>query len=936
MHVDDLPVWLEAVGLTGEFKGAQLKCKCPFHEDDTPSCSVDTEKQVFFCHGCDAKGDAVTLLAAAQKTTRAAVIKQLGLHTGDRKRLISQKLVFEWHELLLKSPKYLGELQKKGVSIAAVRDFQLGLYKERVSIPVVDKVGDFVNVRLWSPTDRKRKVINLSGYGNTTLFALQTLEGQTRVYITEGELKTILLNSLGFPTVCGTGGASTWKNDWASLFADKEVVLVYDIDKPGRAGADKAARSLYPYARAIYDLALPISKQEFPQGDVTDYFVGLNNSPESFLEAVKRLPQWEPKALLDERDETLYDVLLHRASEAKYTGKFVKTEAVVSAKDMAPFILPCKVEIVCAKEHDYCSLCPVYQAKDAEPVFELDNKSPVLLELAGAPKDKLEFALRNALNIPRVCKSAQVKAKQSLNVEELRLIPQLGISNDETEHVVRRAFYVGHGIETNIPYTFQARVLPEPKSQHATLLVYDAQATTDSLTDFELSTERLKTLEVFKPVEWTVEALTAKLENIYADLEANITRIYQRTNLHLFYDLVYHSALRFKFSGKVIKGWIEGLVLGDSGQGKSETVRALLGHYRLGEVVDSKGASAVGLIGGLQESGGRWFVTWGVITLQDRRLVVLEEVKGMSQEVIARLTEVRSSGIATVAKVEKAKAHARTRLVWISNPRSDRPMLSYNFGVEAIKELIGSLEDIRRFDMAITVASGEVDREVVNLSEADRPQAKHVYTSELCQALVLWTWSRATDEIIFEEQAVIDILAAAKRMGQKYTAQIPLVELADQRLKLARLSVALAARTFSTDDGHRIIVRPCHVAYIESYLDGLYSATSCGYARYSELCTQAGKMHDEEEVKEVLLKLPYTKDTLRGLLETNAVTLQAVRDLTSLDREMCQEAVGVLVRKNALKRHRSYYVKTPAMIEMLKGLLENGTLENQPSYTEEF
>lgn len=35
--------------------------KCPFHEDDKPSCRIYPETNTFHCFGCGAKGDTINL-----------------------------------------------------------------------------------------------------------------------------------------------------------------------------------------------------------------------------------------------------------------------------------------------------------------------------------------------------------------------------------------------------------------------------------------------------------------------------------------------------------------------------------------------------------------------------------------------------------------------------------------------------------------------------------------------------------------------------------------------------------------------------------------------------------------------------------------------------------------------------------------------------------
>ncbi|WP_282703774.1 CHC2 zinc finger domain-containing protein [Streptomyces sp. CC219B] len=41
---------------------------CPFHEDDTPSFSWNTDRQVWKCHSCQEAGDSYTLIMKKEKT----------------------------------------------------------------------------------------------------------------------------------------------------------------------------------------------------------------------------------------------------------------------------------------------------------------------------------------------------------------------------------------------------------------------------------------------------------------------------------------------------------------------------------------------------------------------------------------------------------------------------------------------------------------------------------------------------------------------------------------------------------------------------------------------------------------------------------------------------------------------------------------------------
>ena len=49
--------------------GDERDLLCPFHEDKTPSARVNLPKDLYFCHGCGAKGNAVTYLKEARRMT---------------------------------------------------------------------------------------------------------------------------------------------------------------------------------------------------------------------------------------------------------------------------------------------------------------------------------------------------------------------------------------------------------------------------------------------------------------------------------------------------------------------------------------------------------------------------------------------------------------------------------------------------------------------------------------------------------------------------------------------------------------------------------------------------------------------------------------------------------------------------------------------------
>ena len=270
----------------------------------------------------------------------------------------------------------------------------------------------------------------------------------------------------------------------------------------------------------------------------------------------------------------------------------------------------------------------------------------------------------------------------------------------------------------------------------------------------------------------------AKLKEIYADFEANVTQIVMRHDVSRAFDLNMHSAIEFVFDNEpVTKGWLDTLIIGDTACGKSKTVERLQQHFRAGEIYSGENISKVGIIGGYINIGGaskRMRFVLGAFPLNHRKAVILDEGAGLPIEVWADLTHIRDHGIAQSTKQgQRNRYPAAVRLTVVSNPRDGRAVNTYSQGIMAIRELIGSDADISRFDTVVVVAGDEVDKETINRS--DNSIVDHLYTSELCSLLLQWCWSRKSSHIKFSDKAVKDTYAGAIVMGNTYDPSIPLV-----------------------------------------------------------------------------------------------------------------------------------------------------------------
>ena len=75
---------------------AEWICCCPFHDDKSPSLSINVEKDVFICHGCGRKGDSVDWLIEHKKMSPSdAILEIYGKNKGYKKNKAVQDKT-EW------------------------------------------------------------------------------------------------------------------------------------------------------------------------------------------------------------------------------------------------------------------------------------------------------------------------------------------------------------------------------------------------------------------------------------------------------------------------------------------------------------------------------------------------------------------------------------------------------------------------------------------------------------------------------------------------------------------------------------------------------------------------------------------------------------------------------------------------------------------------
>src|SRR5881397_3582684 len=63
---------------------ARFKALCPFHQEKTPSFSIDAAKSLFYCFGCGKGGDVITLVSELESLSFAETVERLAAKVGVR------------------------------------------------------------------------------------------------------------------------------------------------------------------------------------------------------------------------------------------------------------------------------------------------------------------------------------------------------------------------------------------------------------------------------------------------------------------------------------------------------------------------------------------------------------------------------------------------------------------------------------------------------------------------------------------------------------------------------------------------------------------------------------------------------------------------------------------------------------------------------------
>ncbi len=303
--MEDIVEYLESKDLEVKPRGTEnVSTHCFFCDEGTDKAgrlyiNVDEEGDkygVFFCHLCNAKGN----------------INTIREHFGDPKISLEpikyeSNPIYEiaaqyYEDRLLEHPdayKYLAD--KRGLHDATIRQARLGWAdgglcnyliqkgfdpEDMKSTGLVNRYGeDFFHNQITFPYMEHgiARSIRGKGIGKKTIslpgelpipYGLDTAIGEKTVSICEGEIDTLTMHQMGFPTI-GIPGALSFKADWVDYLDEaKRIYTILDRDKAGKAGAEKIATTLGPRVRVV-----ELPKKDL---DVNDWYFKYGKNRDDF------------------------------------------------------------------------------------------------------------------------------------------------------------------------------------------------------------------------------------------------------------------------------------------------------------------------------------------------------------------------------------------------------------------------------------------------------------------------------------------------------------------------------------------------------------------------------------------------------------------------------------------------------------------------------
>ncbi len=917
---------------------------CPFHKEEDPSFSFSPSTGAWKCFAGCGKGSIFDFIMKRTGAKFLDVLKDLAakfnvpLPGVDKRPPISEDLVNSWCQNLQSEPGAINWItEKRGLKLDTIKKFMIGWDPKRSknTIPVRDKYGKVVNVRLYN-AKKKPKICNFTDgkhkYGSPArlygIGHLSKLPDGAQVILCEGEWDMLLLRQEDFNAVTGTGGCNTFRREWAKEFKGKKVVVLYDADEEGKKAANETVLRALRKAECewIKVVHLPL-KGTKDDKDVTDYLHKGDHTAEDLQKLIDKTPvhEYESEEKKQEDEVAIELASFTDIEKNEYIGKKVKLELTVCGETsesfhaVDEFIIP------------HCPLMPkgrCYGCKGVDQACKIPKGSREYIGSCMSSDALVRSMLREfACNKGQRCTIEFLKRQTIKEFFAHQRVKRFTHTKDDKGQVVqvldgqkqevleKKVYFLSDTQPKPTSYATEGWVTSHPKTQQITYLI-------DSMDPLEEDYERFD-VEAHKDEILAFRNLSIK--QIITDLNTHVTGIFGRDEILLGTLVTYLSPRWIYFNENRIRGWVTYALIGDPGSGKTQTVARVADFLGVGDVFSGLTGSRTGLAYALVDHKQKgWQVKVGRYPANTRKLLIVDEAQYIPPDEIRTLSKAMEEGFLQIDRVQSRGYESQTRLILIGNPLNDRVMDSFSFGCLALESVYRSTI-IRRLDFAVFANANDIgDTEILN--QRKRKTGKALITSEMLRAVVYWAWKLSDDAISFDEDATGLILSESRHMADNYgdATKIPLVNPADFRNKLARISAAMAVLNVSIkdDDLSRVYVGEGHVRLAVRFLDLVYTAQNCSLNEYSEVQRTNNQLGDYEKIVQAFDKKHesavhsgstknYFSRTVYHLRVNSVIRREDLTEQVGCSRDAIDKHIKFLKGFSLIKSGRDGYAKRP-------------------------
>lgn len=732
--------------------------------------------------------------------------------------------------------------ERRGITARTLKRFNIGWYGslQAFVIPIYNPDGSLYNAKIAYKDSRtvNGKPVKYAWWSDTRgtrpplMFEHLLPESEYEVVVVEGEWDAALARQMGFNSVTPTRGAKKWTNEDSNAMDGHEVVILMDNDKAGREGANVIQASLRKTKTAR---GFKVVNHEAVNHDFVDMHVKQGWGRPDF------------RALIDAEPLTL---IRAEVSDLPVTGRRVPFSALTSRNSALDVVestvmvnarvghskLPWRGEIDCGGDAGAakCGVCPINGINHRDMDLNRMDRDTYLPMI---DVDDLKVKKHVGKLYGLRCNNFEITPSKDIDVEHLFVTsPSVSAEDEEDANTgkVVTVYLVGsHDSESGDVIKVVGRCESEAKKQGAVFMAWHKEDDNPLAERKELTPEEFDLLSIFQTPD------DVSVYDHALDIARSINEQYSvlgRDEMTLAYLLTYSSVLDFNYRGKVQHGWVQGMVAGDTRTGKTLIADRLLEHIGYGAMIKCDVSSRAGLVGGQGTHNGNTYLKMGKLPRSDRQLAFLDEATNLMDngEIMKQLTDMRSSGTMSINLIDGGNFRARVRQVWISNPPEGKTIMRFpNRGIDAIAQLVGSQQDLARFDWITAVANDELLGRQINSMRSNEIHRNSAWTPELWRVLIPWIWTRRPEDIAISTRVLDYIGKVAERISARYANERYLVIPGTEAgIKIARMAVAFAALKFSTDDGHKIIVTKHHVDAVEQFMDAMLGADDLGLADY--------------------------------------------------------------------------------------------------------